>query len=248
MLPSTGGVPEDTAPVAPVEPKSIDRREQPLLEKGLPQALFQHRFANTLEITGLSLSQVSKRTGFSIKYLTDLYSGKQPSPPEADLSKLAAALRVTIPYLTGHIGPTTLTLGSMVERMSSVATIWNRFRDHHSNLTENERQKLEGESFEYRFSYVVQFICREFPHLFTHIVVADCIGIHPRSLTMIMEGDCSLTPIVLDQMAALTGIPVSFFGMGRLEGGPFTTNEEMVTFLSGAWRKREPLPQKRDST
>lgn len=96
-------------------------------------------------------------------------------------------------------------------------TIGQRFARYVDSLKKSEKEKLMLESVEHRFARVVDFLCDNFPAIFTRTVVAFQLGLSVRGLNDILDRNCEVGPMVLNQMVSITGIPMHFFATGQLE-------------------------------
>jgi hypothetical protein len=96
-------------------------------------------------------------------------------------------------------------------------TVNNRFAKYIESLSRVEKDRLMLESVEQRFARVVNFLCDQFPNIFTRTVVAFQLGLSVRGLNDILERNCDVGPMVLNQMVSITGIPMHFFATGMLE-------------------------------
>ena len=166
---------------------------------------------------GLILSQVSERSGLAIGYISQLEKGSKKNPTIQALEKLARALGVSVAFIMGEVQPPPYNDTSAMLVSGQAFSISQRFTRWYNALAAAERQRIANETVEKRFSRVVNWLCEEFPDRFTRVVVAYQLGLSVRGLNDILERNCQVGPMVLTQMAYVTGIPITFFAEGGLE-------------------------------
>ncbi len=166
---------------------------------------------------GLILQQVSERSGLAIGYISQLEKGAKVNPTIDALNRLAKSLGVSVAFILGEVqAPPYDDVGSMLIG-GQAWTVGQRFARHIDSLTKSEKERLMLETVEMRFARVVDFLCEHFPAIFTRTVVAFQLGLSVRGLNDILERNCEVGPMVLNQMVSITGIPMHFFATGQLE-------------------------------
>jgi len=166
---------------------------------------------------GLILQQVSERSGLAIGYISQLEKGAKVNPTIDALARLGKALGVSVAFILGEVqAPPYDDVSSMLIN-GQAWTVGQRFGRYLEGLTKPEKDLLMLETVEQRFTRVVDFLCEQFPTIFTRTVVAFQLGLSVRGLNDILERDCEVGPMVLNQMVSITGIPTHFFATGQLE-------------------------------
>lgn len=166
---------------------------------------------------GLILQQVSARSGLAVGYISQLEKGAKVNPTIDALNRLAKALNVSVAFLLGDVpAPPHGDAGSLLAS-GQAWTICQDFSRYIQEMSPEERERLQHETVEQRFSRVVDFLCQRYPTVYTRAVVAFQLGISVRGLNDILERNCEVGPMVLNQIVAITGIPLHFFAMGKLE-------------------------------
>lgn len=169
---------------------------------------------------GLILQQVSERSGLAIGYISQLEKGAKVNPTIDALNRLAKALGVSVAFILGEVqAPPYDDVGSMLIG-GQAWTVGQRFARYIDSLGKSEKDRLLLETVEQRFGRVVDFLCENFPSVFTRPVVAFQLGLSVRGLNDILERDCEVGPMVLNQMVSITGIPMHFFATGQMEAPP----------------------------
>lgn len=166
---------------------------------------------------GLILQQVSERSGLAIGYISQLEKGAKVNPTVDALNRLAKALGVSVAFILGEVqAPPYDDVGSMLIG-GQAWTVGQRFAKYVDSLTRAQKERLMLDTVEARFASVVEFLCDNFPNIFTRTVVAFQLGLSVRGLNDILERNCEVGPMVLNQMVSVTGIPMHFFATGQLE-------------------------------
>ncbi|HYF78207.1 MAG TPA: helix-turn-helix transcriptional regulator [Symbiobacteriaceae bacterium] len=165
----------------------------------------------------LILQQVSERSGLAIGYISQLEKGAKVNPTIDALARLGKALGVTVGFILGEVqAPPYDDVSSMLIN-GQAWTVGQRFARYIEGLSKAEKDRLLLETVEQRFARVVNFLCDQFPTIFTRTVVAFQLGLSVRGLNDILERDCEVGHIVLNQVVSITGIPIHFFATGQLE-------------------------------
>ncbi|HYF93648.1 MAG TPA: helix-turn-helix transcriptional regulator [Symbiobacteriaceae bacterium] len=166
---------------------------------------------------GLILQQVSERSGLAIGYISQLEKGAKVNPTIDALARLGKALGVSVAFILGEVqAPPYDDVSSMLIN-GQAWTVGQRFARYLEGLSKAEKDRLLLETVEQRFTRVVDFLCEQFPTIFTRTVVAFQLGLSVRGLNDILERNCEVGPMVLNQMVSITGIPTHFFATGLLE-------------------------------
>lgn len=180
---------------------------------------------------GMILHQVSDKSGLAIGYISQLEKGAKVNPTIDALNRLAKALRVSVAFILGEVQGPPYDDRSAVLISGQAWTIGQRFSRYYEGLSKAERERLQFETVEQRFALVVDFLCDQLPDIFTRTVVAFQLGLSVRTLNDILERDCSVGPMVLDQMVSITGISMTFFVKGQLESiSPDVSPAQMLQY------------------
>ncbi len=166
---------------------------------------------------GLILQQVSERSGLAIGYISQLEKGAKVNPTIDALNRLAKALGVSVAFILGEVQAPPFDDVSSMLIGGQAWTVGQRFAKYIDSLSKEEKEQLMLQTVEERFALVVNFLCENFPNVFTRTVVAFQLGLSVRGLNDILERDCEVGPAVLNQMVSITGIPTHFFATGQLE-------------------------------
>ena len=167
---------------------------------------------------GLILQQVSERSGLAIGYISQLEKGAKVNPTIDALNRLAAALRVSVAFILGEVQAPPYNDSDSILISGQAWTIGQRFARYVDSLPKAEKDRLQSmETVEQRFARVVDFLCNNFTTIFTRTVVAFQLGLSVRGLNDILDRNCEVGPMVLNQMVSITGIPMHFFATGQLE-------------------------------
>lgn len=180
---------------------------------------------------GLILQQVSDRSGLAVGYISQLEKGSKQNPTIEALQRLAQALNVPISYIFGEM--TTPAYGNGTAT-SHAWDISRRFAQHVRSMPAAKREKLEDMRVEGRFSFVVDFLCQEFPILFTHTSLAFQLGISVRALNDVMYRNCSTSLLMIQQLGNISGIPLQWFATGdpeSLQGAGEMTPAETIPYV-----------------
>jgi len=166
---------------------------------------------------GLILQQVSERSGLAIGYISQLEKGAKVNPTIDALNRLAKALGVSVAFILGEVhAPPYDDVGSTLIG-GQAWTVGRRFARYIEGLPRAEKERLMLATVEQRFARVVDFLCENFANIFTRTVVAFQLGLSVRGLNDILDRNCEVGPMVLNQMVSITGVPMHFFATGQLE-------------------------------
>lgn len=188
--------------------------------KELTESSMGERLAWARNQQGLILQQVSERSGLAIGYISQLEKGAKVNPTIDAINRLAKALGVSVAFILGEVqAPPYDDISSMLIG-GQAWTVGQRFARHIDGLSPSEKERLLLHTVEERFAWVVDFLCENFPSIFTRNVVAFQLGLSVRGLNDILDRDCEVGPMVLNQMISITGIPMHFFATGQLEAPP----------------------------
>lgn len=166
---------------------------------------------------GMILQQVSDKSGLAVGYISQLEKGAKVNPTIDALGRLAKALGVSVAFILGEVHAPPYDDRSSLLIGGQAWTVGQRFARYYEGLSQAERSRIELEAVEQRFARVVDFLCEQFPAIFTRPVVAYQLGLSVRALNDILERQCEVGPMVLAQMVSITGIPLSFYGRGQME-------------------------------
>ncbi|MFZ5815014.1 MAG: helix-turn-helix domain-containing protein [Bacillota bacterium] len=180
---------------------------------------------------GMILQQVSDKSGLAIGYISQLEKGAKVNPTIDALGRLAKALNVSVAFILGEVQAPPYDDRSSVLIGGQAWTVGQRFARHFEGLAKSERERIQFETVEERFALVVEFLCDQFPAIFTRAVVAYQLGLSVRALNDILERNCEVGPMVLNQMVSITGIPLTFFAKGQMEtGGVDASPAQMIQY------------------
>lgn len=165
----------------------------------------------------LILQQVSERSGLAIGYISQLEKGAKVNPTIDALYRLGKALGVPVSFILGEVEAPPFDDISSVLINGQAWTVGQRFARYLEGLGKAEKERLLLDTVEQRFTRVVDFLCEQLPTTFSRAVVAFQLGLSVRGLNDILERNCEVGPMVLNQMVSITGIPMHFFATGQLE-------------------------------
>lgn len=178
---------------------------------------------------GFILQQVSDKSGLAIGYISQLEKGAKVNPTIDALARLAKALNVSLAYVLGEVEP--------VAKDGTVSSnswqIGHAFLRRMSQISPREKERLLLMSVEERFIMVTDFLCEEFPALFTRPVIAFQLGISVRGLNDILERNNEVSEFTLRHMVQLSAIPHHFFATGKLDApevGNTVTPADLIRF------------------
>lgn len=159
---------------------------------------------------GLTLDEVSRRSGLAIGYISQLENNSKDNPTLSSLVALAKALCVTVAFLLGEVrapGPGALEGGGEI---AQALTSYIR------SLPMHRQESVRRMSVEERFALVIDFLCVNYSGRFTRPIISFQIGISVRALNDVLERNCQITPFGLRNFCQLTGISLQFFSSGQL--------------------------------
>jgi len=166
------------------------------------------------------LQQVSEKSGLAVGYISQLEKGAKVNPTIDALGRLARALGVSVAFILGEVHAPPYDDRAALLIGGQAWTVGQRFARYYEGLPARVRDEIELETVEQRFARVVDFLCEQFPTIFTRPVVAYQLGLSVRALNDVISGYCEVGPMVLAQMVSITGIPLSFYARGRMESAP----------------------------
>lgn len=169
---------------------------------------------------GMILQQVSEKSGLAVGYISQLEKGAKVNPTIDALGRLARALGVSVAFILGEVHAPPYDDRAALLIGGQAWTVGQRFARYYEGLPARVRNEIELETVEQRFARVVDFLCEQFPAIFTRPVVAYQLGLSVRALNDIIAGYCEVGPMVLAQMVSITGIPLSYYARGRMESAP----------------------------
>ncbi|MCG0239351.1 MAG: helix-turn-helix transcriptional regulator [Firmicutes bacterium] len=179
--------------------------------------LLGERLAWARNQQGMILQQVSERSGLAVGYISQLEKGAKKNPTISALERLARALNVSVAFLLGEVaGPTASNDAPLLAGRDALA-IGQRFARYLESLSRAERERIMfATTIEQRFGLVVDFLCREFPDVYTRAVVAYQLGMSVRALNDVLERQVEVGFVYLSRLSTATGIPIEFFSQGDL--------------------------------
>lgn len=166
---------------------------------------------------GMILQQVSDKSGLAIGYISQLEKGAKFNPTIDALKRLADALHVSVAFIMGEVQAPPYDDRSTMLIGGQAWAVGQRFARFYDGLPKSERERIQLESVEQRFARVINFLCDQFPSIFTRTVVAYQLGLSVRALNDILDRNCEVGPMILQQMVSITGIPMNFFAKGHME-------------------------------
>lgn len=221
----------------------VQRRKEGV---GLVNGSMGERLAWARNQQGMILQQVSDRSGLAIGYISQLEKGAKVNPTIDALKRLADALHVSVAFIMGEVQAppyddrTTMLIGGQAW------TVGQKFARFYDTLSKSERERMQLESVEQRFARVVDFLCDQFPAIFTRAVVAYQLGLSVRALNDILDRDCEVGPMILTQMVSITGIPMTYFAKGQMEtASPDVSPAQMLQYAEaiGMAAQKEITPE-----
>lgn len=167
---------------------------------------------------GVTLQQLSERCGRAVSYLSQLEHGVKSNPTKQTVESLAKALGVRPAFLFGEAD---VQVGCPAPSASAVG---QAFRRHFDSLPASERQRLTYAEPVSRFAAVVDFLVERFPEHFTDIELAYQLHISLETFVDLrsLRGEVS-SMILLEELARVSGVPLSFFTQGVMEAPPVDT-------------------------
>lgn len=175
-----------------------------------PETLGQ-RIAWARNQQGLTLDEVSRRSGLAIGYISQLENNSKDNPTLTSLTALAKALCVTVGFLLGEVRSPA---AGALEGSGEVAQALNAYI---RSLPTHRQESVKRMTLEERFALVIDFLCTQYPGRFTRPIIAFQTGISVRALNDVLERNCKVTPFALRQFCQLTGISIVFFQNGILQ-------------------------------
>jgi transcriptional regulator with XRE-family HTH domain len=166
---------------------------------------------------GITFQQLSERCDRAISYLCQLEKGNKENPTWQTVEALAAALGVRPAFLFGEVtGPR----AGPIQASPESDRLGSHFRRHYATLPEAQRLDLVYGLPEQRFSAVALFLLEHFPDQFTPVELAYQLGMELRQFRHITELSGEVSHIYLEQLARVSGVPVSFFTHGAMDLDP----------------------------
>jgi transcriptional regulator with XRE-family HTH domain len=173
---------------------------------------------------GLTLDEVSRRSGLAIGYISQLENNSKDNPTLTSLVALAKALCVTVAFLLGEVkqpGPGAMEGGEVAQAFAAYV----------KSLPTHRQESIRKMSVEERFMLVIDFLCNNFPGRFTRPIIAFQIGISVRALNDVLERNCQVSPFALRNFCHLTGIGLQYFAAGNIaEIQPELRMEQMMRY------------------
>lgn len=179
-----------------------------------------HRLLWTRLHQGLTLGQLSRRSGLAYSYISQLQAGARINPTCRTLQNLAEALGVSLAFL----------LGELPEQSARWATFSHQLRQYWDELPAEERQRYQFGTTQDRFCLVVGFLAEQ---QISPVEVAFHISMRVGVMTEVLESVCEVEFVFLERLARFTGIPLHFLTHGQMEP-PVPPNGE-------AWRYAESV-------
>lgn len=183
---------------------------------------------------GLTLMEVSKRTGLAIGYISQLERGLKTNPSRDTLAKLARALNVTVGWLLGENEKPAGREGEVAVTISPQSRPYAaEFLRHLSALSREELARVQTMKLLQRLSMAVEFICGRFHTHFTRVTLASELGISVRSLNDITERGVEPELPTILEFTKLTGIPLEFLTRGSLDWKlePVLSMEQAIPYM-----------------
>lgn len=180
---------------------------------------FWERLAWARRDAGITLQELSSRTGRAVSFLSQLEHGQRATVTEETIRVLAQSLEVTPEFLSEEIEDVAPNGNTPSQRTQDLPMFGKAFSQHHSSLDSRTREQLVYGTVEQRVEHVVLFLCRTFPAVFTIRTIAYELGLTTRSL-LAMMGSAEVSHWALQRLVSLTGIPMCFFAIGQLQEPP----------------------------
>lgn len=176
----------------------------------------------------ITLQQLSSRSGRAVSYLCQLEKGVKDNPTRQTVEALADALGVRPAFLFGEV-PSPRDGEQAVSNLA--ATLGQRFRTYFAGLSETTRQELTYGTPERRFAVVLTFLVDYFPQNFTVVELAWQLGMSLGQFHDIRERGAEVSHIYMQQLTRISGVPLSFFTHGSLNGEPLTVSATPAEIL-----------------
>ncbi len=163
---------------------------------------------------GVTLQQLSDRTGRAVSYLSQLEHGIKQNPTKQTVEALAEALGVRPAFLMGEVPRPPFDDRSDVMLAAQAFTLGERFRRRWAAIPPAEQLQLALGDPPVRFGAVVRFLGEQG---MATVEVAWQLGISPPELSAVLEGGRDVSCLFLEQLSRVAGVPLRFFTHGELE-------------------------------
>ncbi len=154
----------------------------------------------------VSTGELSAVTGLPQAELVALESGRRRTLAPEALRRLAEYFLTTPEYLLDGAEP-------------SPEAIRAGFLRYYDGLRPGERQALKFAPIQERIAAVLHYLEAAYPTLFRRPQVAARLGYTLAALDDVLRGAAPLETLLLDQLAALSGLPRDFLVRGDFFGG-----------------------------
>ncbi|HYF94956.1 MAG TPA: helix-turn-helix transcriptional regulator [Symbiobacteriaceae bacterium] len=163
---------------------------------------------------GITLQQLSERSGRAVSYLSQLEHGVKDNPTRQTVESLAQSLGVRAAFLFGAVSAPGREPASSGP---STATVSREFRRHWSALPARRRDELAAADPAGRFAELVTFLVRRFPESFTSIELAFQLNISYAYFREIIDIGAEVSHYIAQQLARVSGVPLRFITHGYFD-------------------------------
>lgn len=167
---------------------------------------------------GITLQQLSERSGRAVSYLSQLEHGVKDNPTRQTVESLAHALGVRPAFLFGEVTGPAAGHRAPAAAGPAAAAIARVFRTHWNGLPAARRAELSAAEPAGRFAEVARFLVRQYPESFTAIELAFQIGISYAYFREIIDEGADVSLYIAEQMSRISGVAVRFLTHGAFDG------------------------------
>lgn len=163
---------------------------------------------------GITLQQLSERSGRAVSYLSQLEHGVKDNPTRQTVESLAQSLGVRPAFLFGEVSAPDRGPGLP---SPSTAAVGREFRRHVSDLPAARRSELAAAEPSARFTELVSFLVSRYPETFTHIELAFQLNISYAYYREILELGAEVSHYIAEQLARVSGVAIRYITHGSFE-------------------------------
>lgn len=156
---------------------------------------------------GLTLTDVSQRTGLATGYIAQLENGHKGNPTISVILDLSRALNVTVAFLVGEIDT------PKPEKSDVTVDVRRSLVSRIKCMPPAEQAALRKQRPEEKFCFVVRFL--ENSGILSRTEIASVCGITVRALNDIVERGYSVSPFTWTMLCKATGIEEQFIRTGQ---------------------------------
>lgn len=164
---------------------------------------------------GITLQQLSERTGRAVSYLSQLENGARLNPTKQTVEAVAGGLGVSPSFLFGESPRPPFNEQANLLVSARAFTLSLRFRRHWEALPGPTRWEIALDGPRRRFCLVVEFLLQTEPGGFSPVELAWQLGMSLGQYRAIMAEEEVSLPF-LEQMALISGVPMRFLTHGEM--------------------------------